>query len=212
MASLPPEGQRSGAIFDVPERRYRYLLWRVWGSPQRACLFIGLNPSTADETVDDPTIRRCVNYARDWGYGAMWMANIFAFRSTDPAALRAQGRDAIGPKNDEYLKYAGIAAKLVIAAWGAHGELMARGTEVRLLLDDAGVRLSHLGRTQHGYPRHPLRLRKDLRPEPWLPPARSNVDSRYGNLASARHDHVLAGSDATIDARYDERADHRDER
>ena len=74
-----------------PCGRYRYSLWRKWG-PGATCMFVGLNPSTADETADDPTIRRCMAFARDWGYGALCMANLFAYRATDPADDNAPDR------------------------------------------------------------------------------------------------------------------------
>ena len=86
-----------------PCRRYRYTLWRAWDMFNPGyVMFIGLNPSTADEVQDDPTIRRCIGYAKEWGYGAFCMTNIFAFRATDPRVMKAQA-DPVGPENDKWL-------------------------------------------------------------------------------------------------------------
>lgn len=117
------------------ERKYRYLLWRVWDMPLTGdnevlrmqltsmCAFVGLNPSTADETEDDPTIRRCMGFARRWGYDGMWMLNLFAWRATDPRALKKVGTHAKteGPLNLDYSKVICRNAPRVVLAWGAHG-------------------------------------------------------------------------------------------
>src|ERR1700747_1513844 len=92
----------SGALFS-PCRRWRYLLWRRWDRDRGICAFICLNPSVADETQDDPTVRRCINYAKDWGYGSLFMLNAYAFRATDPRLMQAQGANALGPMNSEYI-------------------------------------------------------------------------------------------------------------
>lgn len=165
------DARRTGALFS-PCRRFRYLLWRTWSSEDPACLFIGLNPSTADELQDDPTIRRCRGFAESWGFGALWMANVFAFRSTMPAALRQQGGSAIGPRNDEYLLAASRAAGRVICAWGTHAKLLGRGATVARMLREGGVTPHVLRLTQEGYPGHPLYLPKTLEPVAWLGPYR----------------------------------------
>lgn len=157
----------TGALFSAC-RRYRYCLWRRWDIDKPVCLFVGLNPSTADETVDDPTIRRCVRFAKDWGYGTIHMANIFAYRATDPMVMRAMGRNAIGPLNNEYLTQLARAADLTVAAWGTHGIHQGRGAAVRAMLLDAGVRPHVLGLTKNGYPKHPLYLPGSLQPMPWV--------------------------------------------
>jgi hypothetical protein len=112
-------------------------------------------PSTADETADDPTIRRCIGFAKRWGYGGLVMLNLFAFRATDPRDMRAAA-DPIGPDNDWHLTHS--PAALIVAAWGAGGTFMDRDRAVRAILGD---RLMALGHTNHGQPRHPLYVRGD---------------------------------------------------
>lgn len=125
--------------------------------------FIGLNPSTADETQDDPTVRRCINYAKAWGYGAMCMTNLFAFRATEPAVMKRQD-DPIGDDNNQWLERVSIFAGLVVAAWGTHGNHMDRGSLVESSYSWLGVRLRCLKLTADGHPSHPLYLRGDLLP------------------------------------------------
>ncbi|HEC24975.1 MAG TPA: DUF1643 domain-containing protein, partial [bacterium] len=84
-------------------RKYRYALWRTWDELKPCAMFIGLNPSTADETEDDPTIKRCINYSKDWGYGGLCMVNLFAFRATSPSDMRAS-IEPIGSDNDEWIQ------------------------------------------------------------------------------------------------------------
>jgi len=142
--------------------RYRYALWRRWVQGP-AVLFIGLNPSTADALQDDPTIRRCIRFAKAWGYRALYMANLFAFRATDPRDMKAVV-DPVGPDNDGWLWQLAYDADLVVAAWGAHGEHRDRAAAVARRL---AKRLHCLGRTTAGHPRHPLYVRRDARLEPW---------------------------------------------
>lgn len=146
-----------------PCRTYRYSLTRRWGTRPHV-LFIGLNPSTADETQDDPTIRRCIGFAERWGYGGLVMANLFAFRATDPKAMLT-APDPVGPENDDWLRQLGDECERVLAAWGAHGRHMGRGAAVMRLLGNEGRRLIYcLGTTRVGYPKHPLYLRADTQP------------------------------------------------
>jgi hypothetical protein len=126
-----------------------------------------LNPSTADAFQLDPTNRRCVGFAQAWGYGSMVTTNIFAFRSTDPAGLRT-ANDAVGPENDGAIVTAAKNADLVIAAWGAHGELQGRGEVVRKMLRDAGIPLHVLRLTKAEHPGHPLYVAADTVPSPWV--------------------------------------------
>ena len=151
----------SDAFFSK-DRQYRYALWRTWDNELPKVLFIGLNPSTATETKNDPTIRRCMGYAKDWGYGGYIMGNIFAFRSTNPTNLK-KINDPIGPENDYWLKKLHEEANLTIAAWGTHGEFMNRGQAVFDLIPD----IQCLRITKHGYPSHPLYLPKNLKPIPF---------------------------------------------
>jgi hypothetical protein len=141
------------AVFDQTHA-YRYLLERHWGDAP-AAVFVMLNPSTADAHTDDPTIHRCIGFARREGCGALIVVNLFALRTTDPYALAAH-RDPIGPDNDQILHDAVNRDALVIAAWGAHGTLLGRGAAVARLLEAA--RPQCLGLTAHGHPRHPLYL------------------------------------------------------
>lgn len=157
-ADMPgADGIRRWAEFG-PRRRYRYALWRSWGEGGRvrsAACFVLLNPSTADERVDDPTIRRCVGYARDWGHDMLCVLNIFALRSTDPSDLRRDA-DPVGIDNDVWLRCAADYEQVVLA-WGAHGSFMGRGDVVRALLPKTAF---HFGLTVNGQPRHPLYLPK----------------------------------------------------
>lgn len=154
------EGFHSAATFSRC-RTWRYSLARHWDPELKAVAFVGLNPSTADETTDDPTIRRCTRFARDWGYGGLVMINLFAFRATDPRDMRAAS-DPVGPENDGYLRRCAERAGLVVAAWGAHGDHLGRAHDVinRGLLGEFTV----LGLTKGGHPRHPLYMRADCRP------------------------------------------------
>ena len=126
-------------------------------------MFIGLNPSTANETADDPTIRRCIAFARSWGHGALCMANLFAYRATQPADLRAQD-DPVGPENDAYLQKLAAEAGVVVAAWGVHGTHRGRHNVVRTMLPT----LHYLRLTKDGHPGHPLYLPASLRPAAWV--------------------------------------------
>jgi hypothetical protein len=155
---------RTSAVFS-PCRRWRYQLVRTWADTS-PLVVIGLNPSTADETTDDATIRRCVGFAKAWGHGGLIMLNLFALRATDPRALLDVSlRDAIGPENGDHLLQATAHADRVLCAWGAHGRLHGRGGHVASAL--VGRPLVHFGLTKGGQPKHPLYLRADMQPEPW---------------------------------------------
>jgi hypothetical protein len=157
-----------GATFD-PTRRYRYTLWRYWKEqPERFVNFVMLNPSTADETALDPTVTRCMNFAHHWGYDGAYVTNIFALRSTDPKALYGHP-DPVGTENDVNILMTAERCKLVIAAWGVHGRLNGRGMEVAELLQPWDLQCFAL--TKEGFPRHPLYLRKDSTPVPFVVPA-----------------------------------------
>lgn len=156
-----------------PCRKYRYTLWRDWfedvhdhgayAAPQPDFVqFIGLNPSTADETNNDPTITRCMAFAKSWGFSAMCMTNIFAWRDTDPEKMRKVFQP-VGPDNDQWLADVAAEAKLVVAAWGTHGRHMFRGNTVKRLMPN----LHCLKKTAGGYPSHPLYLKGDLKPIPF---------------------------------------------
>lgn len=152
----------NGAIFSTC-RTWRYRLHRIWHPDKPIAVFIGLNPSTADERRNDPTVTRCVNYARYWGYGGLVLLNIFAYRATNPRDLKA-APSPVGELNDLHILESVSRAALVVAAWGAHGDFMGRGKQVQKLLFQAGVRVYCLGKTNAGHPRHPLYLAKSLKP------------------------------------------------
>ena len=145
-----------------PCRAYRYALWRRWGRGPYA-MFIGLNPSTADETNDDPTIRRCIAFARAWGYEALCMTNLFAYRATNPADLKKTS-EPIGWGNDRTLRDLAPGAGVVVAAWGAGGSYLRRSDSVRLMVPG----LHYLRLTKDGHPGHPLYLPANLEPQPWV--------------------------------------------
>ena len=140
-------------------RTYRYALWREWIGGEGYAMFIGLNPSTADEVQDDPTIRRCIAYAKAWGYSAMCMTNIFAFRATDPNDMK-EALDPVGQENDSYLLKLSRDAGIVIAAWGVHGTFGGRNRAVMSMIP----RLYCLKITKDGHPGHPLYLPKTITP------------------------------------------------
>lgn len=142
---------------------YRYTLWREWHPHLPRLVFVLLNPSTADGSTDDPTLCRCVGFARDWGYGSVELVNLFAYRSVDPATLRRVA-DPVGPLNDAYIQQAASRAEQIVLAWGALGGLNGRAQEVTRLLNR---QLFCLGYTTEGLPRHPLYLRRDTRPRPY---------------------------------------------
>jgi hypothetical protein len=143
-------------------RQYRYQLWRVWNEGQPYLNVIGLNPSTADETQDDPTIRRCIDFARQWGYGGLIMSNLFAFRATLPAVMKSHTAP-VGIENDHWLVQIASKAGLVLAAWGKDGRHLDRDAHAIQLLTTL-VSLHCLGFNGDGTPKHPLYLSKSLKP------------------------------------------------
>jgi hypothetical protein len=151
----------SGADFS-PNRLYRYGLYRIWDKTKSLAMVIGLNPSTADERLNDPTVRRCLRFAKDLSHGGLIMTNAFAFRATSPKALRTIN-DPVGPDNDAWLQRLSQHAGLVIAAWGNHGAINGRGQHIRQLLQN----LHHFGLTGSGEPKHPLYLLANLKPRLW---------------------------------------------
>lgn len=126
-------------------------------------MMIGLNPSTADAERDDPTIRRCIGFARDWGFGGLWVVNLFAFRATRPANLKTAA-DPVGPHNDMWLRRIAGRSGRIVAAWGNHGRFMGRSDRVGAMF---GRRLEVIRLNAGGEPAHPLYLPKKLKPLPW---------------------------------------------
>lgn len=159
--------QLSGATYS-PCGKYRYTLWRQWEPDKAVATFVMLNPSTATELENDPTVERCQRRVVQLGYGGMRVVNIFALRSTDPQMLYRTD-DPIGPENDAAILSSVKDAGIVIAAWGFHGEYMQRGKAVQLLLAAHGVRVHCLGVTKNtGMPRHPLYVSYATRPIPFV--------------------------------------------
>jgi hypothetical protein len=152
---------------------YRYWLTRHWDFEKPPTVFVMLNPSTADADNDDPTIRRCIGYAKAWGAGGIVVVNLFAFRATDPNELK-RADDPIGPDNDYHIQQKARCrpdglrddGRRVIAAWGCDGALRGRDRAVASLL--AGRVIECLGVTKDGHPKHPLYLRSDATPIPFV--------------------------------------------
>lgn len=152
--------QKEATISD--NQLYRYKLSRTWDSTKPTILFIGLNPSIADETIDDPTITRCINYAKAWGYGTLLMTNLFAFRSTYPKDIYLVD-DPIGGENDNYILECVAQSDLVVACWGNNGMYMNRENIIKDLVPN----LYCLRKNKNGTPHHPLRLPRNIRPIPF---------------------------------------------
>ncbi|MFB4275778.1 DUF1643 domain-containing protein [Nonomuraea sp. MTCD27] len=156
----------SGAVIDGP---YRYTLWRTWDGRLPVCGWVMLNPSTADACADDPTIRRCVGFARRWGFGGIVVRNLFAFRATSPRQL-LDAADPVGPDNEEWLsRWDGVTG--VVAAWGTGRWPRLAGDRWRR----AAALLAPLGpvclrAARDGQPVHPLYQPAHLEPIPWSVP------------------------------------------
>lgn len=144
--------------------QYRYRLDRDWIGDGRA-VWVMLNPSTADATLDDPTIRRCVGFTKSWGLGSLTVVNVFALRATDPKALRSHP-DPVGPTNDAHIRAAIDRADIVIAAWGGSWPKPFANRVHRVGRMLAG-RAHHLGLTSAGQPMHPLYRPSDSPVLPW---------------------------------------------
>ena len=145
---------KKGAVIDKTGF-YRYSLWREWDIDKSKIVFIMLNPSKADASMDDPTLRRCISFAKSWDYGSLIVVNLFAYRSSSPLELR-QVDDPVGKQNDRYLKKAIKLADRVVVAWGNNGKLMQRDRLVLELLSKLNIQPHCLGITKSGYPHHPL--------------------------------------------------------
>jgi hypothetical protein len=149
--------QKDATISDCGQ--YRYYLLRRWGDGP-ALLFLMLNPSTADASVDDATIRKCMGFARRYGFNAIAVVNLFAFRATKPKDMFASA-DPVGAENDDYILSNAIAAGMAVCAWGPNASGTPRPRKVIRMLQDAGVQLKCLHVTKDGSPGHPLMLSYD---------------------------------------------------
>ncbi|MEH6833588.1 MULTISPECIES: DUF1643 domain-containing protein [Falsihalocynthiibacter] len=143
---------------------YRYSLTRVWDEAAARVFFIMLNPSTATEVQNDPTVERCERRARALGYGGFRVANIFAWRDTDPRKMRA-ATDPVGPENDRTILDGCAWADTIVCAWGTHGAHLNRGPVVAEMLKNHT--LFHLGLSKAGHPKHPLYIAYTVQPTLW---------------------------------------------
>jgi hypothetical protein len=166
-----------GAILSE-DKRYRYSLWRVrprlavnqgggresipW--PCKTATFIMFNPSTADAEVNDPTIRRCMRFAWDWGYEILTVVNLFAFRATSPKKLAAQA-NPVGADNNDHIDRAAINSDCLVAAWGNNGIYLKRDEEILKFLRPFDIYA--LGVTKKGQPKHPLYVAASTKPFLW---------------------------------------------
>lgn len=162
-----------------PCRKWRYTLWRTWEpegllfldgpdlGPDAYLMVIGLNPSTADEVNDDPTIKRCIDFAKRWGFGALCMSNVFAWRDTNPMMMKLQP-DPVGPENDRWLRECAAGAGMVLAAWGRHGAHRGRAAEVLDLITPIRP-VMHLRVNDDGSPEHPLYIPASTVPTAYPP-------------------------------------------
>jgi len=141
--------------------KYRYWLHRSWDDKKKTCMFIMLNPSTADDKQDDPTIRRCINYAKKFGYGSLYVTNLFSYRATKQSDLK-KAEDPVGKENDNILLAIAKKADKIIAAWGSTGKLMNRSGIIKNLLNSNGHVIFCLNITKNKEPSHPLYLKKNL--------------------------------------------------
>lgn len=164
LPGIEPDMQR-GAVFSH-DQRYRWVLTRTFDGTKGMVNFIMLNPSTADAELDDPTIRRCIGFARDLGFGQLIVTNLFAIRATDPRVIKVT-EDPVGKEsNDGYIKATALRAKMIICAWGNHGRFGGRADEVLGMLAGIGMleKCHALRVSAGGHPCHPLYLPSDLKP------------------------------------------------
>lgn len=151
------------AVFDATGR-YRYWLWRGWDAGLPTLGFVMLNPHRADAAIEDPTIRRCLGFAKAWNYGSLEVVNLFAYCTAHPRDLKRVA-NPVGPDNDAYLLETGARVARLIVAWGNSGRLLDRDRAVLQQFADHS-QLYCLGYTRSHQPRHPLYLRRDTRPQP----------------------------------------------
>lgn len=143
-----------------PDQKYRYQLARRWGKVGKTVAFICLNPSTADADTDDPTVRRCIGYTKDWGGTQLLVGNLFGYRATDPRQL-LKAEDPVGLENDMWLTEIITNSDIAIAAWGVLGSLRRRDAAI---LEKYSKKLYALRLTKNGSPSHPLYLSAELKP------------------------------------------------
>lgn len=167
--SKPNTVPKNGAVLDGT-RAYRYSLKRVWDPDKEKVVFICLNPSTADESMDDPTLRRCIDFCKRWSegkYGWLEIVNLFAYRTKDISNLK-KAIDPVGSDNDEYILNAVKDADLVIVAWGENGAYKKRAEKVLTLLSTNNISIFCLDILKGGQPKHPLFVRSSNEPSPYF--------------------------------------------
>jgi hypothetical protein len=157
--SLFSEELESTAVLS-PDKKYRYQLVRRWGKEGKTVAFICLNPSTADADIDDPTVRRCIGYTKDWGGTQLLIGNLFSYRARDPREL-LKVEDPIGLENDMWLSKIITDSDIAVAAWGVLGSLRRRDAAI---LEKYSKQLYALRLTKNGSPSHPLYLSAELKP------------------------------------------------
>lgn len=152
---------KKNAVLDKT-KKYRYVLSRQWGPSNNFVNFILFNPSTADQNKDDQTVRRCINLTKSWQkYDGCYITNLFAFRTRHPKILK-KSKDPVGTENNKYLKKLVDQSKIVVIAWGIHGNFRNRDKEVLRLIGQKG--LYCLEKTKFGHPKHPLTIRRNTKP------------------------------------------------
>lgn len=159
----------SGAVIS-PCEQYRYQLHRIWNRELPLIMWIMLNPSTADASKDDATIRRLTGFTKDWGYGGFYVCNLFAFRATKPTDIPRTPSLAIGDENNDYIQSTSRKCEKIILAWGGHGNRFNRDKEViKIVTEWEKKDIYCLGLTNDNSPKHPLYLPKNLTPIPFEP-------------------------------------------
>jgi hypothetical protein len=152
------------ALFGGTNGEYRYILHRVWDKRRPTTMFVMMNPSVADSSMDDPTVARCQQFARNWGSGRLFVTNTFAYRATDPKQL-LKAKDPIGPENDKHILAAARRSRTIVIAYGRpHSSLRQRTLDVCAMLRRHGHQLYALQLNKDGTPHHPLYLRIDVKP------------------------------------------------
>jgi len=150
--------ENNGAAFSDC-KKYRYVLWRIWDKSKQLVMFIGLNPSTANESSDDPTIRRIKKFAFDWGFGGFYMMNLFAHITAYPSQLEKCDNF----QNDKWLKKIALKCDKIIFAWGSFNESSVRAKEIIEMFDGYALLIN-----KDGSPRHPLYVKSDIKPIKYL--------------------------------------------
>ena len=168
-----PEAAKGADCGEIAINGCRFALWRRVGLAERVVCFVMLNPSTADASQDDATLRRCRGFARRWGFGWITVGNLWPLRTPSPRALRQwiaeQPRDSLDPlleQNERFVMAMAQRAELPICAWGAHGARDDRGAMMLATLRKAGIACHALALTRDGHPAHPLRLARSSEPRP----------------------------------------------